>query len=355
MQHSLDNPKLIQRLDSRGVLPSVEQFSAQCRQAWDEASKIKIPASYRSVSNIVVVCMGGSGLGTHVIKTAVPLSVPMTIVNDYRLPDFTGKNTLVVLLSYSGATEEVLSAAQEAKEKKAKMVIISTGGDLVNFAKKNRTPLYRFTPIHNPCGQPRLGNGYTLMGLLAILKTLDLARVSESEVKAAIADIDTFVKNLESSTPLRDNPAKQLAKTIEKKMVFLVASEHLIGSAHVFANQINETGKQFAAYFPLPEMNHHLMEGLMFPKELKKQAHFLFLESDLYHPRTQKRYPIAIEVVRKQGFKASSWHRSISSLLEQALVAIAFSGFTTFYLSLLNGIDPSEIPWVEYFKKKMNN
>ncbi|MEK7607272.1 MAG: SIS domain-containing protein [Patescibacteria group bacterium] len=353
MQHPLDNPKLIKRLDSRNVLPSVEQFSSQCRDAWREATTISLPAAYRKVSNIVLVGMGGSALGAHVVKTAIPLRIPMAIVNDYRLPDYAGKNTLVVLSSYSGTTEEVLSAAQEAQEKKAKILVIATGGALADFAKKNHAPIYRFTPLHNPCGQPRLGAGYTLIGLLAILKTLGLARISGNEVKDAIAGIDIFAEKLGPATPFTENPAKQLAKTLEKKIIFIAASEHLVGSAHIMANQINETGKQFAAYFPLPEMNHHLLEGLTFPKELKKYAHFLFLESDLYHPRTQKRYPLTQEVVRKQGFSASSWHRSTPSRISQALEAIAFSGFMTFYLSLLNDIDPSEIPWVEYFKKKM--
>ena len=248
----------------------------------------------------------------------------------------------------------MLIAAKEARVRRAKVIAITAGGALESFARKNGYPLYQFAPTHNPCGQPRLGTGYTLTGVLAVLKTLGLIRTTAGEVKTAITGVAALSEKLGHAAAFARNPAKQLAKTLEKKNIFIVASEHLMGTAHLMANQINETGKQFAGAFALPEMNHHLLEGLMFPKELKKQSHFLFLESKLYHPRTQKRYPISREVVRKQGFSASSWHRDIShSRFGQAMEAVAWSGFATFYLSLLNNVDPSEIPWVEYFKKKM--
>ncbi|MDP3244640.1 MAG: SIS domain-containing protein [bacterium] len=335
----LDNEKIIKKFDSRGVLVSLGKLNAQCQQAWTEANKINLPVSYKQIKNIVAAGMGGSTLGAHIVKSVFEkeLKIPFEITNHYFLPAYVNKDSLVFLLSYSGNTEETLSAAQQATAKKAKVIVITNGGKLANLARKHNWPAYIFLPRHNPSGQPRLGVGYLLAGMIAFLNNLSLIK--------------------SPSPPLFERGeagAKKMAMALQNKEIILVGSEHLTGNLHAFANQINENAKQFACYFLLPEMNHHLMEGLSFPKENKNRLKFLFFESTLFHPRVMTRYSLTKEVLKKQNIQSLAWRPKTKTRLGQALEMLAFGGFISFYLAVLNKIDPSKIPWVDYFKKKLH-
>lgn len=340
----LDDQKLINKFDSHNCLASIEKLDDQCQQAWNEAIKIKLPPSYRKVKNIVVAGMGGAALGAHLIKTIFSdkLRLPFEIVNHYNLPAYVGPETLIFLISFSGATEEVISAADQAKKLKAKLIVIASGGRLAKLAAENNWPAYIFDPIHNPSGQPRLGLGYTLMSQLAFLKKLAFLKVS-------------FPSHL-NPPQLKDKErteSKNMALNLQNKALFIVGAEHLLGNAHILSNQINENAKQFASWFALPEIDHHLLEGLAFPKNNKQNLKFIFLESDLYHPSVQKRFPLTREVLKKQGIESMVWQARSKTKFEQSLEALSFGGFLSFYLTMLNQIDPSEIPWVNYFKKNL--
>ena len=130
-----------------------------------EAKKVKIPVSYKKVSNLVVLGMGGSTLGAHLIKSVFldDLKIPVEIVNGYAVPGFVSKNSLVIASSYSGSTEEVVSAIADAKKKQAKIVVIASGGKLADFAKQSRLPSLIFSTNNNPCGSPRMGLGYSVL------------------------------------------------------------------------------------------------------------------------------------------------------------------------------------------------
>lgn len=150
-----------------------------------------------------------------------------------------------------------------------------------------------------------------------------------------------------------ENRAKQMATKLQNRGVLIFASEHLDGNAHTMSNQINESAKQFAVSFAIPEMNHHLMEGLTFPKSNHRVLAGLFLESTLYHPRVQVRYPITREVFQKQHIPSFSWLPKSATRLDQALETLSFGSFLSFYLAMLNHLDPSTIKWVDYFKRKL--
>ena len=133
----------------------------------------------------------------------------------------------------------------------------------------------------------------------------------------------------------------------------MIASGFLSGNAHVLANQINENAKTFANYFIISELNHHLLEGLKFPNNNSKNLHFFFFESDLYHPRNQKRYAITKDTLNKFKISHFSYHLTGKTELEQSFEALLFGTYVAFYLAILNSIDPSSIPWVDYFKEEL--
>lgn len=358
--HFLDNPALFKKYDRHHVLDSIMALPNQCAQAWREASTIKLPASYRNPRNIVVAAMGGSALGAHIIRSVFDqvLTVPYEIVNHYQLPASVNSSTLTILISYSGGTEETLTVASDAKRRKAKIIGITLGGALGTWLQKNRLPAYIFNPRYNPSGQPRLGTGYTMIGTIAFLTRLvgqqsTIKQSSPAFLKEGIRILERAQVQYGPIAPTMRNRAKQIAQTLQDKGILLFASEHLVGNAHTAANQINESAKQFTAWFAIPEANHHFMEGLTFPKLNPRYLAALFLRSTLYHPRVSMRYSLTKEVLAKQRIPSYEWGPRSKTRFNQALEALSFGSFLSFYLAIANRIDPSQIPWVDYFKKRL--
>ncbi len=345
--------RLLQQYDPQNVHGSVLRFGAQARQAWTEVRRLKIPSLKGKVDAIVVAAMGGSALGAHVLQTACAesLRVPIVIVNDYHLPAWVGKRTLVVLSSYSGTTEETLAALKVAQKRGAKVFVQATGGALGRAAKRESIPAYIFTPRENPSNQPRLGLGYGIFGLLGLLSKAGLLTLPLPSVEQAIRDLERYAKRLD----LRKSGSlvTVLTAALLNRQVFVVGAEHTVGAAHILANQLNETAKGLATYFAIPELNHHLMEGLAHPKVNTRKTTFFFLHSNLYHPRILKRFRLTSEVVLKNAAKVASFRVPGQTRFSQAVHAVAFGGALTLALGLRNHINPATINWVNYFKKKL--
>jgi len=346
-------PELIHNLDLSNVYGSVLAFADQVSDAWVQAEKIEIPPDYSEIKNVVVAAMGGSALGARVISAlySESLKVPLEIVNDYRLPSYVGKETLVIADSYSGTTEETLASYEEAKNKGAKIYCTAAGGTLSKIASEDKVPLYTINPIYNPSNQPRMSLGYSIGSMSQLLSKLKLIDLRGEEVKKACA----FVKNLSGEFKLEkaNNNAINTAEGLFNKIPILIAASHLLGASHAAKNQINENAKTFAAAFPIPELNHHLIESLKFPESNPTNLAFVFYESELYLPRTQKRFKLTKELAEKNGIRTYTYKVRGENKLEQALEVVQFGAFVGFYLSMLNGINPAPIPTVDWFKVEM--
>lgn len=352
---NLNDFTAMKKLDPSGVLDSTALFPDQCESVWDESSKLKFPAEYIKSKNIVVCGMGGSRFTPKTIKELFRdrITVPYDIIDDYSLPNYVNKDSLVILSSYSGSTEEVLSCAVDAVERNAKLTGIMKGGKITDFLKSGNYPVYQFKAEANPCGQPRIGGGYLLMGHAGLLKSMGFLKLTDTEVLSAVHFIREFGKRCAIGRPEKDNPAKTLAEKLVDTHPFIITSEFLKGWGNGFANQINETAKMMSDYRHIPEMNHHLMEGLKRPDTIHKNGLFVFVESDLYSDRVKKRYSITQDVVEKQGIRSHTVKLSGPDKLTQVLEAFTLSGFTTFYLAMIYDTDPVAIPWVDYFKAKL--
>lgn len=355
---NLDDLTAIKLLDKKNALESIEKLSQQCNQAWEESTAITIPKNYFEVENIVISGMGGSTYGVRIVKSlydgAEMTKIPIELANNYWLPGYVSSKTLVILSSYSGNTEETIACAQQAKEKGAKIAGITCGGKLAEFLKTNKFPSYIFNPIHNPSTQPRIGVGYMVMGLIGMLAKLGKIPVAASEIEKMITFLEgqstTLAENAFSTT----NPAKQMAFILEKKIPVIIVGDFLEGAAYAIRNPFHETAKQFALYFAIPELNHHLMEGLTFPKELKNLLYFIFVQSNIYDKRNIKRMTLTQEIIKNNNIPSETISLSGFSALTQVFELIQWGSWVTFYLAMLHDIDPSEIPWVDYFKKQLS-
>lgn len=350
----LDDQKQIQKLQRLPVLESVRQLSNQCQQAYLEASQVKLPKSYKKIKNVVINGMGASGLGGHILKSLYKdkITVPVEVINSYTLPAYVNNQTLYLASSYSGTTEEVVTSLKEAKKKKAKIMGLTTGGSLATFLKKNKLPGFVFKPKFNPSGQPRMGVGYSVVGQLTLLNKIGLLKFPKSDLQNIVQVLEQNKQLFDFETGVKKNPAKQLALALKDKISIIVAAEHLAGNAHTLANQINESSKNFSCYFLIPELNHHLLEGLVKPPA-NKNLTFIFLESSLYLPKNQKRIKITKQVLKKNKIRHVSFQVSPSSRLKQAFGTLLFGSYLSLYLSLLNGVNPVTIPFVDYFKREL--
>ena len=327
-------------------LKSINLLGAQIKQSYGEALKIKLPADFKGIDKIITCGMGGSQLGIELIKSlfADKLSVPILQIHDYYLPKYADGNSLILLLSYSGTTEEVLTILKEAKKKTKKIIAITVGGSLAQAAQKNNWPLYRFDPINNPSNQPRLGTGYMIGSVLAFLQQLNLLKLTSAE----FAEV---VKSARISDALKVK-SKKLADFLKNKVPVIITAEHLQANAHIMANQINESAKQRCYFFQLPELNHHLLEGLEFPQEGKRRLSFIFLFSKNYYSRNQKRFKITQTVLRKQKIICRQIEFK-GGKIEESLQALALGSLLSYELAKINKVDPNKIVWVNYFKQQM--
>ena len=308
-----------------------------------------------TASHYLLCGMGGSALGARMVDSLSydKLRVPLEIFNDYKLPYYANSKTLVFLSSYSGSTEETINCFYESIKVNCKMFVISTGGKLTELAVKNNKPRYIINPINNPSKQPRMSIGYTTGAVLALLSKLGLMHLTKDEIDQAYYDMLKSLKDFDEEIPYELNIAKKFAKLLVNKAPILIVSEHLIGVAHTMKNQFNENAKTFSALFEIPELNHHLMEGLKYPAKLREIFYFLIINSKLYTEDVQKRYPITADVISKNGYRSSYFSPQSENKLSQVFETLIFGTFVNYYLTKDYDIDPIQIPWVDYFKDKL--
>ena len=355
--NNLDEQRIYKKLDTGQVAKSIENLAAQMKQVLNEAHLVKVPRDYSRATQVVVNGMGGSNIGAGLLRAALSdrLRLPLTITPGYQVPAWVDKNTLYLLSSYSGNTEEVLSVYREAKKRGAKIMAICELGDnqLARLMIKENLPGYMFKPENNPSLQPRLGLGYSVMGAAVLLAKAGLFSIKESELEEAIAKLELSDQALRPLQPVKRNKAKQAALKLAGKIPVIVAAEFLVGNLNILRNQFNETGKNFASFLELPDLNHYALEGLANPKSNKNNLMFLFFDSLLYHPRVARRADLTKQIARKNKIKVLEHRLYGATKLEQALEMMQFGCWLTYYLAMLNNVNPVKIPWVDWFKKEL--
>lgn len=344
----LNDKDKIKEVDPRDCLGSTEQLLKQCETAWNEVTALDLPHHLNDIKNIVFCGMGASIYGAQVLKAlqGPEMPFPTEIVSDYFLPSYVNSQTLVVLTSYSGTTEEVLSCAEEAKTKNAKMIVLTKGGKLEEFAKKNELPAYIFDGKLNLCGSPRAGCGYSIYGLIGLMSKLNIVEIEEQEITDSLTRMHDKVDDIKRM-------AQKDVQIFENQIPIIFTAEHLSGNGMILRNQFNETSKNFSAYYLIPDLNHHLMEGLEFPKN--SPLHFLIFNSPNYSPKIKKRVELTIEVVRKNNYKVHEFMTSGATVYDDFLEALVYGSFLTLYLGLTYERNPSTNPWVDWFKEELAN
>jgi glucose/mannose-6-phosphate isomerase len=354
---NLNNIKQMEKLDSDGVAESIGLLPEQIKDALRQVEKLKLLPAYKKADKIVLAGMGGSNLGARIIASVfkTELKIPLVIEAGYEVPGFVDQNTLFIISSYSGSTEEPLSIYEEVKKRGAKIIGLTSAGEknkLAELAAAENFPCFIFDASKNISGQPRLGLGYAIVSLLIIFKKIGALKIDLAEIGKAADFLDIANRKLALKNQFL-NSAKKMAPEIFGRQAVLIGGEFLAGNLHALRNQFCENSKNFADYLVLPDMNHYAIEGLKNPAGNRDNLIFIFFESDLYPARTKKRLTLTREIVKKNKIKTYSYKLSGQTKLIQSFEMLNFGSWTTFYLAMLNEVNPSLIPWVYFLKKRL--
>lgn len=350
----LDNLAQIQKQDADAILAGIDSLADQITDAWQQVSNSNISIA-TGIENVVIVGMGGSSLGADFWHSVLfsAWKKPVTIINDYVIPSYVNEKSLVILVSVSGTTEEVLSAASAAAAANAQIVAMAAGGQLIDLANKNSWPHYQIKATKNPSKQGRVAIGYVLIGIVGILSKTGVIDFSQQQVAEIVTTVITYQEKYGQHTPTAENAAKTLAYQLIDREISLIGADFLAGPLHLATNQLHETSKTLAKYYVLPELNHHLMEGLRYPDSSKHHQLAVFVESNLYHPRNSVRLDLSKKVWEMADIDTLSLDLTEASQLTQAFEFVVLMSYTSFYLSMLEGIDPGALPTVDWFKKNL--
>lgn len=348
----VDNGNLSKSIEL--TLESTDKLIEQGKQIWSDSEVVEFSNKYFNVDNIVICGMGGSSLPAHIISSIFQTKVPLHIVESYSLPSWAGSQTLVILSSYSGNTEETLSCGAHAEENQCLITGITTGGNLEKFFKSGDYPYIVINPTNNPSEAPRLGLGYGIFGILKILLKLDLIEKYEK------TDLNNLIikalNNSQNNIEIIKKSAKLIAPQLSGKFVITLVAEHLGGIARTMENQLNETAKAFCFYKHIPEANHNLIEGFY---ELQDKVFVIFLKSQKYTARIMRRMDITKDILEKNGYQTYTYEieppilAEPPSLLEEALNNLIFVSNLSAYLAIEKNVNPLDIPNIEIIKKQL--
>jgi len=347
----LDNSPLFKELDPDNMLGRIAELPKQCRDAWAGMMTLELPQDTRPIKNIIVLGIGGSAIGGDLMRTLVAPECPVPVVvnRDYTLPAFVGPDTLVVVSSYSGNTEETLTTFELAYQAGARFVAFSTGGTVATLARERNIPLFSY----DYKSSPRAALGYSLIPLLGLLVKLGLIADKSAAVEEAAAEMEAWQAEISQAVPFEENEAKQLAARLHGHLPVVYGGGYLSEVARRWKGQFNENAKHWGVFEQMPELNHNAVVGYDWPADLAEKVYLLMLRSALDHPRTQVRFDVTAEILAQKNVTCENIHARGTNPLAQVLSIIHFGDYVSYYLAILNSTDPSPVETITYLKGRL--
>lgn len=347
----LDNLSLFKEVDADDMLRRVAEMPKQCRDAWSGVTSLELPDDERPIRNVVVLGIGGSAIGGDLLRTLVASECPVPIVvnRDYTLPAFVGPETLAIVSSYSGNTEETLTTFELAHRAGVKLVAFTTDGQVAVRAREWGIPLFSY----DYRSQPRAALGYSLIPLLGLLTKLGLVADKAADVEEAAAVMESWQAEIRETVPFEDNAAKQLAARLHGHLPVVYGSGYLSEVARRWKGQFNENAKHWGVFEQLPELNHNAVVGYDWPADLAEKVVVVMLRSALDHPRNGVRFDVTAEILAQKGVACEAVQARGERPLAQMLSAIHFGDYVSYYLAILNRADPTPVETIAYLKGRL--
>lgn len=325
------------------MIELVDRFPAQLREALEIGQKATIHKHSSPIRSVFVSGMGGSGIGGNFVAEFVrdECKVPYLIGKGYDIPKYINKHTLAIASSYSGNTEETLSAFEQLLKTGAKVVVIASGGKLIEKAKAHGLD-YILLPGNWP--SPRACLGYSLVQQLFILNKLGL--ISQRSLK----QVEKAAALLESQQPDIRKKAKKLADQLNGKMPVIYTTDRMESVAVRFRQQVNENAKALCWHHVVPEMNHNELVGW---RDVNPGLAVVYFRNANDLPRNQVRIEINKQVIEKYTPSIYEVYSKGKSLIEQALYHVHLGDFVSCYLADLRQRDSIEIDVIDYLKGEL--
>jgi len=357
---NLDDQSIYQELDPSGLHRRLQSLPDQCKRAWDQAKNIGFPDDWRRCTEVIIAGMGGSAIaGNLAADLAGPSSTTsIRVVRDFHIPGISGipgpdagLKPLVVVCSFSGETEESLAMFEHARSTGAPMAVITGGGALAQRSAKSGIPVMT---VDAP-GEPRSAVGYSLMLLASLLDRIGVISVSDHEVMEAVAAAESMAYKVASEVSAEQNPAKLMARGLIGRLTVVYGGGNLSGMALRWKSQINENGKSWAFAELLPELLHNSVESFPGGTEIRQRTTALLLKPYQPTPELESRYVVLGETLDRSGIEYRVFTGLPGGHLAQLLSMIVLGDHISYYMGLLNGINPSETPSIDLFKEQLSD
>ena len=342
----LEDPAVRQRVDPSQFHRLLEQLPQQSRDAWAMGLDADLGDTPKRPPRVLLAGLGGSAIGADVAATlATDLSAtPVQVIRNYHLPPLT-KDTLVVLCSFSGHTEETLTAFDAVEQAGARGVAITTGGTLKERALGAKMPVLTYQWP----GPPRTGLGYSVFNLLAILRRLEVIDISDAEIETGFAALDRVTTQCGISSDA--NRAKTIAAWLYGGVPAIIGADMLEVAARRWAGEMSENAKQVAAAYGIPEFNHNQLEAAARAGAEVGPLRFVLLDAPAVYPRNRLRVTQTAEMMLAAGRQVQIANAGGNTAIEAILGACALGSWTSYYLGLLRDHDPAPLTVMDRLKR----
>lgn len=343
----LDDIDKLNEIDSQGMLGTLEEFPEQIEKVVEGLDINMLPFQ---PYEIVVTGMGGSAIVGDILKSflANRITIPIHVNKDYTIPSFVNENTLVFVVSYSGNTDETLSAARNALKRGAKVIGISSDGELEDLCEEKGVVFIRAPKGYHP----REAIAFMFIPVLKILTEM-LIYDSDVAIIDTVEELKKLRDRIKCDIPTDKNPAKQIAKRIKGKIPVIYGHSIYNAVANRWHTQLNENAEIMAWYGAFPEMNHNEIVGWKGDNKVED-----FIPVLLRHEDEDERIDRRIELTKKLVFEKEcievvELHAQGETQLARILYLIYFGDYISIYLALLNGRDPSPVKIIDELKERL--
>ena len=338
-------------IDTQNMFGSIWNFPDNIIEAMKIGSSIVLQNNFSRVEKVIVAGMGGSAIGGDVTSALIEneLDIPFIVIRGYQLPNWVDDRTLVICSSYSGDTEETLSAFDDAQSKNALICSITTGGTLVDKCLSSGCDV-----INIPDGlQPRAALAFSFVPMLYLLGKV--GKISLESI-SWLSKAAQLLKDVREGYSIDDpsNPTWSLAQKIKCRLpIIYTGSERLNPVAIRLKGQLCENGKMLAYNNSLPEMNHNEIEGWENNKGLFEQYYIIWLKDKDDHGRVKLRQKSTLKILRKNGVKQSALKMKGKSFSERFLHMIHYGDWLSYWCAIAHESDPGPVEKIIQLKKKL--
>jgi len=351
---TLDTLTDLAKIDPLGMYDKIYHFPEQLEQAGEIGSAINPGKKYfSSLENIVVAGMGGSAIGGDLVRSylAANFEFPFQICRHYRLPVFVDEKSLVVISSYSGNTEETLSALTDAQERGAKIACITSGGKVAQIARENDYLL-----VELPKGYPpRAALGFSFVPLLYLLSKLGFTSDVGDDISELIGGLKSYREQYSMTEATEKNPAKSLALRLHNKIPIIYSGPELTDAVGTrWKGQICENAKSLAFNNLFAEFNHNELVGWNVIDSYRDKLIVIYLRDNGDHERIQRRMDIVRTIIEKQNVDVIDVYSHGDFPLGRMFSLIQLGDFASFYLAVLNNTDPTPVKVIDFLKSELD-